>query len=104
MRSLAVLDPVAAAALAEQLGHAGIASESRPTTEECGIVATELFVDESIYERACDVVDAWWDDEARKHRRVCPKCQSPHLEYVPHDSVAALFKCKDCGCEILAQL
>ena len=103
MKPFATLDAEAAAGLMERLGVAGIACESRLVTEESGIAATEVLVEESSYDAACDVVDALLDDQARKARMVCPKCRSVHLERVPHDSVEALFKCEDCGCEILAQ-
>ncbi len=103
MKLLATLDPDAATGLAERLKQSGIASEKHSVTEESGVGATELVVEESCYNAACDVADAWLDDEARKTRMICPKCRSPHLESVPHDSVEVLFKCQQCGCEILAQ-
>lgn len=103
MKTLATLDAKVAAGLMERLTTAGIACESRVVTEESGIAATEVLVADSGYDAACDVVDVWQDDQAREARVVCPKCRSPHLERVPHDSVEVLFKCMDCGCEILAQ-
>ena len=103
MKTLATLDAEVAAGQMERLASVGIACESRVVTEESGIGATEVLVTDSGYDAACDVVDAWQDDQAREARMVCPKCRSPHLERVPHDSVEVLFRCKDCGCEVLAQ-
>jgi len=101
MKTLATLGGEAVAAMTERLAMEGVASQTRAVTDEGGIVMTEILVEESQYESACDVVDAWLDDEARKAHRVCPKCKSPHLERIPHESVEVLYKCKECGCEIL---
>src|ERR1700704_4579238 len=101
MKPLATLDTEAAAGLMDRLAGADIACESRAVTEESGIAATEGLVEEACYDTACDLVDAWLDDQARKARMVCPKCRSANLQKVPHDSVEVLFRCKDCGCEIL---
>ena len=108
MKLLATLfDSDAATGLMERLKNAGIACETQAITEEGGLAATEVLVEESHYEAACDLSYAWFDAEqeaeARQAHRVCPKCRSVHLERVPHDSVEVLFKCQDCGCEILAQ-
>ena len=103
MQSLAILDPDAAVGLVGQLQKAGIACETRAVTEESGVMACELLVEEPHYDAACDVVDEWFDDEARRSRMICPKCKSPHLEIVPHDSVEVLYRCMDCGCDILAK-
>ena len=103
MKPLARVDAEAADGLMERLASAGIACESRGVTEESGVAATEVLVEEWCYDTACDVVDSWLDDQAREARMVCPKCRSPHLERVSHDSVEVLFRCKDCGCGILGQ-
>jgi hypothetical protein len=103
MKSLAILDPNDASEVAGRLNAAGVACKSLPVTEESGVAATELLVEETAYEAACDIVDIWLDDWARKAHMVCPKCRSPHLERVPHDSVEVLYRCNDCGREILAQ-
>jgi len=79
MKPIATLDTEAAAVLMERLAGADIACESRAVTEESGIAATEVLVGEACYDTACDVVDAWLDDQAREARMVCPKCRSAHL-------------------------
>jgi len=103
MKSLATVDLDAARGLAAQLKRAGIACETRSVTEESGGLATELVVEESRYDAACNIVDAWLEDQSIKARLICPKCHLPGLERMPHDSVEVLFKCKDCGWEVLAQ-
>jgi len=103
MKSLATVDLDAAPGLVEQLRQAGITCETRSVTEESGGVATELVVEDSVYDAACDVVDAWSEDQSSKARMICPKCRASSLERVPHDSVEVHFKCRDCGCEVLAQ-
>jgi hypothetical protein len=103
MKSLATLDPNEASEVAAKLKAAGITSESLLITEESGLRATELLVEETVYEAACDVVDIWLAEQERKARMMCPKCRSSHLERVPHESVEVLFRCKNCGCEVVAQ-
>ena len=108
MKSVATLfDPDAATNLLERLKNAGVACETQAIIEEGGLGSTEVLVQESDYEAACDMLDEWlaeWqENEVRKTHMVCPKCRSVHLARVPHASVEVLFKCKECGCEILAQ-
>ena len=103
MKSLAILDPDVATGIVAQLKNVGIACETRSVTEESGVAATEVVVEDSRYDAACNIVEAWMDDEYRKVGMICPKCRSPRLKLVPHDSVQALFRCTDCGCEVLAQ-
>jgi Zn finger protein HypA/HybF involved in hydrogenase expression len=106
MKLVATLDPDIARMLVEHLKKAGIYCESHVVTEESGVVATQLSVEESLYDVACDAAEAWLgnlsDELARQSNSVCPKCRSPHLERIEHDSLEVAFRCKDCGCNIVA--
>lgn len=104
MKSLAVIDSELATRLMGQLGEAGIACETRPAIEESGMAATELLVQEPLYDAACVIVNAWWDQELRDEGRVCPKCLSPQMEKLAHERVELALKCRDCGHEILIQV
>ena len=103
MESLATLAHEEAATLTEKLRHAGIPFETREIIEEGGVAATELFVEETVYRAACDIVDGWLDEGASTTGMICPKCHSPHLEPLPHESVEVSFRCRDCGLTFVAQ-
>jgi hypothetical protein len=68
-----------------------------------GTDVTDIVVESSNYERACDVAEAWaaeLDAESRKRsKRRCPKCRSTRVDYVPHEKLDYVFRCNDCGCE-----
>jgi predicted RNA-binding Zn-ribbon protein involved in translation (DUF1610 family) len=87
------------AKLIERLRRAGIDCETRTVTEESGLAAVQILVEDEYYDAACATVEAWSDDARRTHH-TCPKCGSPHVDREPHDRVEFYFKCKDCGCEI----
>ena len=61
MKLLATLytDYVGIAKLLEGLKHANIGCETRTVTEESGLAAVEILVDELHYDAACEVVEAW---------------------------------------------
>lgn len=74
-------------------------------TEESGLESSEIMVEDDQYERACAVAEAWEADLAeeaeKKSGRRCPKCGSWHLRCVPHEAVGYVWKCGDCGCEVV---
>ena len=103
MKLLATLysDDDGIAKLLEGLRRADIGCETRTMTEESGLAAVQILVEEPHYDAACEVVEAWSDDATRREHHTCPKCGSPHVKREPHDRVEFYFKCMDCGCEIL---
>jgi hypothetical protein len=105
MQSIASLDLVRARALLECLGKESIAGELRTTTNESGVEMSEIFVADGQYELACDVAEAWFAEwstkDLKKHGRCCPKCRSSKLQCVPHDELDYIWKCQECGCEIV---
>ena len=103
VKSLAIVGHHVVSELVSKLSDAGIACESRSVTEEGGGTARELLVEDLHYDAACDVVEAWCEDQARKDRLICPKCQARKLERVPHDTFRVVYKCMDCGCEVIVE-
>lgn len=106
MKSVAILDPQSALALKERLQQEQIQCEIRTITEESGLEAAEVFVEDSQYELACETSEAW--EAARlaeaeaNSRKTCPKCRSPRaLERVqdPHYEEVGLtvLRCRECG-------
>jgi hypothetical protein len=107
MKSIATLDPESAAKLKLHLSEARIPSHTQNVAEQSGVLANEVFVEDSFFDIACDTAEAWQsqvsDELARQKKNVCPKCGSPHLDRVNHESLEVVFGCKDCGCIIVAQ-
>lgn len=103
MQRIASLGAGEAGELLERLKKEAIPVEVRPVTQESGLDICDIMVEDSYYERACDVADTWEEEQiaeaARRSKRHCPKCRSPHVESVPHDKLEYIYRCKDCGCE-----
>ena len=82
-----------------------LAAELRTDVRDGGLEIGEILVDDSQYDRACDIADAWeaerQAEEERKSYRRCPKCRSARLEYGPHETLGYVYRCKDCGAEIV---
>ena len=97
-----------AAELVHALDKQGIPAESRTTTEETGLDVVEVRVEETQYDEACVVVEAWEAAvlkaaESRMQRR-CPPCRSTELEYLDPAAyeksvtrISYMFRCKSCG-------
>ena len=105
MQIVASLEIDAARILLEQLRLDGIMAELRTRTEESGLETSEIMVEDDQYERACDVAEEWQaaltERNQKRSGRRCPKCGSWHLRYVPDEKVGDVWKCKDCGSDIV---
>jgi hypothetical protein len=105
MKSIASLEAKAAGELSERLKTETIPIEVRTFNRDSGLDFSEILVEDSDYERACDVAEAWQaerDAEAEKRpKRHCLKCGSGHLDYVWLDNLTPSAKCKNCGHEFL---
>ncbi len=105
MRTVANLAVEEAQALLARLTREGVSARILAAAEDTGAESSEIVVEDTEYDRACDVAEAWDAEriaEAEKRtRRRCPKCRSPHLEYVPHDKLDYVIRCADCGCEFV---
>jgi DNA-directed RNA polymerase subunit M/transcription elongation factor TFIIS len=101
MRSIASLEADVVGSLLELLKKEAIPVEVRTTTQESGLDLREIMVEDSYYERACDVAERWEakriDEAERRSGRHCPKCGSQHLTYVPLENRVPSYQCKDCG-------
>jgi DNA-directed RNA polymerase subunit M/transcription elongation factor TFIIS len=101
MRSIASLEADVAGSLLELLKTEAIPVEVRTTTQEGGLDISEIMVEDSVYERACDVAERWEaervDEAEKRSGRHCPKCGSQHLTYVPLENRVASYRCKECG-------
>jgi hypothetical protein len=100
----ALNSPDAAGELLRQLGAASIPAEIRTVThEESGLEFSEVHVDDTHFEKACELADAWQTEaEAawnQKYGTPCWKCGSKNIERIPHDKLEAVRRCKDCGAE-----
>ena len=105
MQLLATLDSESAARLVEHLAGFKIPSVVRQCIEEGGIPGAELLVEDSLYESACEVAETWQaaeaDARARKARRICPQCRSPHLDFIEQASFGSVYRCCDCGSSVV---
>jgi len=105
MKCVASFEAKAACGLAERLQTEAIPIEVRTVTQDSGLDFSEILVEDSYYERACDVAETWEAErvaevESRVKRR-CPKCGSQHLAYDWLDNLTPSAKCKDCGHEFV---
>ena len=105
MKSIALLESKVEGELSERLKTETIPVKVRTVRQDSGLDFSEILVEDSDYERACNVAEAWQaerDAEAEKRsKRHCPKCGSGHLDYVWLDNLTPSAKCKDCGHEFL---
>jgi hypothetical protein len=108
MKTVATLDAESARHLGEFLKKELVPFQTQGVTEESGLDAVEILVDDVRYEAACAVIEKWESrvmaEAERQSRRRCPACQSPHLDYVPdidYDNTQtrlnAIYRCRDCG-------
>jgi Zn finger protein HypA/HybF involved in hydrogenase expression len=104
MKSVATLDPVEAPKLLEFLKNERIPAVIRTVTQESGLDASEILVEESYYPTACDVAERWLasvvEEEDKRSGNRCPQCRSSHIERIEHEKLKYVMQCKDCGCLI----
>jgi hypothetical protein len=105
VKTIATLQAEEAPDLSARLKTEGIPTEAREVAQAGEIQMTELLVEDGLFDRACDVSDAWQTErltEAGKRCAwSCPKCKSRQLECVPDAKIEYLFRCKDCGHEFI---
>lgn len=85
----------------DRLKKAGIPVQMQTVTEESGLETSEISVEESYYERACGVVEAWDDErtarEKKRSRVYCGKCGSRDYDETGDEETGHIYKCKNCG-------
>jgi len=106
MKSVAILNPEIAPALADFLGKEQIQCVTRAATDENGLEVTEVLVEDDRYEQACDASERWQEEVAAqtqaRARRPCPKCRAPQaLERVQdaryEEAELVVLRCRECG-------
>jgi hypothetical protein len=101
MKAIAALVADLAVELTDRLKMESIPFEVQRTTQEGGLDFSEIMVEDSYFDRACDVAEAWEAErlaDAERHSdRHCPKCGSSHLDYGGETFGRSIWQCKDCG-------
>ena len=59
MKTIALLDVVEVGTLLERLKKEAIPFETRTVTQESGLEVSEVMVDDSHFDRGCDIAEAW---------------------------------------------
>jgi hypothetical protein len=89
----------------QRLKQQGIPAEIRTTLQESGLDISEIVVEDSYYDRGCDVVEAWDAERlaaVKKQDKIrCDQCGSKNYALIPHDKLKFVYQCKDCGNEFL---
>jgi DNA-directed RNA polymerase subunit RPC12/RpoP len=85
----------------ERLRKEAIPAEIRTVTQESGLELSEIMVEDGLYDRGCEVVEAWYAEQlssAKKRSGVyCRKCGSRNYDRTWDERVGYIYKCKDCG-------
>ena len=62
---------------------------------------SEIIVEDSYYDRGCDVVETWYADLLAEQKRMsgvyCRKCGSRNYDRTWNEAIGYIYKCKDCG-------
>jgi hypothetical protein len=86
-----------------RLKQTGVPVEVHTATEESGLDMSEILVEDAFYDRGCDVVEAFFEEEKEKRSKIrCSGCRSKNIERVPHDRLGYIYRCKDCGSEFIS--
>jgi hypothetical protein len=101
MRAIASLAVDQTLEVLERLKKEAIPAEVRTVTQESGLELREIMVEDSFYDRGCDVVETWYSEQltvARKRSGVyCRKCGSRNYDRTWDERIGYLYKCRDCG-------
>jgi transposase-like protein len=106
MKSIARIDPEEAVDLLNLLNKESILGKIQNQIEESGLETIEIFVEDNNYDAACNVAERWQailvaQEAEKKSKMSCPKCGSRHLGSVENDKFMIVFKCKDCGYQVV---
>jgi predicted RNA-binding Zn-ribbon protein involved in translation (DUF1610 family) len=101
MKAIAALEVGQTPEVLERLRQEAIPAEIRTVTQESGLELSEIMVEDSFYDRGCDVVEAWYSEQlaaAKKQSGVyCRKCGSRNYDRTWDEKVGYMYKCRDCG-------
>lgn len=101
LRTIASMEVGQTGEIMERLKQHHIPAKIRTTTQESGLEMSEILVEASHYDRGCDVVEAWYaeqaDNEKKKSRIYCRKCGSRNYTSTWVEKIGSIYNCKDCG-------
>ena len=101
MKTIASLEVGQTPEVMERLRREAIPAEIRTVRQESGLELSEITVEESFYDRGCDVVETWYSERnaaAKKRSGVyCRKCGSRDYDRTWDESIGYIYKCRDCG-------
>jgi len=101
MKSIASVELGQTPKILERLKKDAIPAQTRTVTQESGLELSEILVEDGLYDRGCDVVEAWYAElleMARKQSGVyCRKCGSRNCDRLWDEKIGFIYKCKDCG-------
>lgn len=101
LRTIASLEVGQTGEIMERLKREAIPAELRTVTQESGLEMCEVMVEDSFYDRGCDVVEAWDAEKvaAQKKRSGirCRKCGSQNYSSTWVEKIGNIYNCKDCG-------
>jgi Rieske Fe-S protein len=103
MKAVASLELGQTGEILERLRKQGIPAKIQTVTEESGLEMSEILVEDSDYDRGCDVVEAWQEDQLAARRRgdsvYCRKCGSRNYDRTWDERIGFVCRCRDCGDE-----
>ena len=101
LRAIATLEVGQTGEIMERLKKQAIPAEIRTVTQESGLEMSEFMVDDSYYDRGCDIVEAWdaerLDAQKKRSRVCCRKCGSRNYSSTWVEKIGYIYNCKDCG-------
>ena len=101
MKTIASLEVGPTREILARLKKQAIPAEMRTITQESGLEMSEIMVDDSCFDRGCDVVEAWYAEQLAEQKKMsgvyCRKCGSRNYDRTWDETIGYLYKCKDCG-------
>ncbi len=101
LKIIASLEVGQTSEIMERLKQQNIPATIRTITQESGLEMSEIVVEDSYYDRGCDVVEAWYaeqqDNQKKQSGICCRKCGSRNYTSVWVEKIGNIYNCKDCG-------
>jgi hypothetical protein len=101
MKTIASLEIAQTGELLERLKEHAIPVQVNTATEEHGLEISVISVEDSYYERGCDVVEAWFaeqvEQQKKRSRVYCRRCGSRNYDTAWDERIGYIYKCRNCG-------
>jgi len=105
MKSIASLEVGQTGEILERLRKEAIPATIQTVTAETGLEMSEILVEDSYFDRGCDIVEAWASEQEAKQKKAagifCRKCGSLNYDRAWDEKIGYICKCKDCGNEFV---